>query len=325
MIPRPHPSCHAKQGAAIVELAMAMLLMMSMLLFILFIGRFLSDRNRVLAASRTVAWLHAHQQLHNGQPMEGSTRIEDMHMLVRHWHFRESRYGGGVVSLKNSHRMGTGIMYQGAPVPGEMEGAVDNLLTENNQSDEVGFGGADTGDGSTAADMVAKLMEAMKNAFLSLVGQDFAYHEVQVGYAMPMVFPLGHQFFFGRGVDGLQDISQDDSAYVEQAQPGQVYASLNRAHTGRCVFPDLNASTENALDELAGQLEEIRKLLQGFMEENEPLYRPRIEADREELGEEWTLEPGDTAEQLEALLIYEIVGYDPNHEHARGDGGDPWW
>lgn len=318
-----------RRGAAIVELALAMLLMMGLLAFILFVCQFLISRNQVLAASRTMAWMYAHQQELNGYEGDDVASLEEMQVRLRLWHFKDSGPGAGLVSLKNAHSLGSGIMYKGGgdDLNADMGAAASALLDgEAGKAGNVGEAGARLG----------PVMEALVGGFLALIGQNFNYHEVQVGYGMPLIFPReAYEKFWGGTTFKIDDLSKDPEFAEQGPRAGATYAFLNPAHAGKCVYPDLNADTSDVLGPLMGVLKGFMEALQSLMKESVPLYRPHMPKPKCSGGG-----GGDaqvTQNQLEALLIYEIAGYDQDQNDARSRAGidiglwnwltslTPWW
>lgn len=308
-----------QQGAAIIELALAMLLMLGMLLFIIFSGRFLAERNRILAANRTVAWIYAHKE--EAVPESARAhRMEDpeMLLLLRQWHFKAAGIAAGVVRL-GSVDEGRGLFWRGggsiadimgyAATAGDHEDRPDDLseskTTDTNPSEE-----------DTSEHMVDNVDEGMGSGLSAMLGQDFKHYHARITYGMPLVFPReAYAVFWGGVFSGVHEVNLDDSADALQVSPGETYVFFRSDAASGCVMPSLDPSVEGALGGLTGTLGGFMDNLRDLMDKVPPLYRPHMS-----VGE--TLhEP--TQKRLEALLIYEIEDYDVGQKHARGQVG--WW
>jgi hypothetical protein len=312
-----------------------MMLMFSLLLFVIFVSRFLSDRNRVQAASRTQAWMHAYRADYTDDDTTEMTG-GDMHMLFRRWFFKEHGPAAGVVVL-NDPREGNGIFYGGS---GEgtldvLQHSIETMLNgEANKSNRGELGSddartdseSDSSEYATAGKMLVRVMSSVVTGFLNFLTRDFKYYEAEVSYGMPLVFPLAfYELFWAQTFS--EPVSIENEEQAAQANPNMTYVFYNTDYTQGCVFPNMNTSTYDALEELNEYLAGIFSLLESAMNmggnprDRLPLYRPHTNAVRD---------PNDrlekTENRLSALMVYEYMGYDPKHKYAKKRGSPkPWW
>ncbi len=318
------------RGAAIVELALAMLLMFSMLLFIIFTGRFLAERNRILAANRTVAWIYAHRderaaQAHHISVMDSP----EMLAMLREWHFKSTGSGAGVVRLGNVVER-QGIFWGGDATVNDITEFAEDTHNEQEIKPD-GLDGAYTTDKSpgpndTAGYMVATALKEMITGIGNMLSQDFSHYQAKIEYGMPLVFPRdAYALFWGDVFSNVSDQDSLDPIEALQMRPGETYVFYSSDAAGACVMPSLDASVDNAFSGLTDALSGFIGMLDKLMKRVPPLYRPHMQDDE--------INHLPTLNRLEALLIYEIDGYDPDQKNARGEVGfwdfitrnNPWW
>lgn len=328
-----------QNGSAIVELALAMLLMISILLFILLIGRFLSERNRTLAASRTLAWVVAHYQEGGGDTPTGG----NMHRLIRKWHFKESGPAAGVVSLPEP-RVGNGLIYRDARGEENIRNLGQSLMGTLDASPEAQLAGTaddlemeeDPG-GDTLGSFFNQITNQFFEGFVNVLTRDFEYYEARIEYGMPLVFPRkAYEMFWGETFGDPEGPGNNPHA-LGMYDAGETYLFIDPGYAGTTVFPSLNANVDNAFADLtvtmASWLERLQELMK--REDRPAVLRPYtiagdgLEAllDAQSIlgsyGKSVNLDipPSDrsslqTARRLEALMVYELPGYDPRHAYA---------
>ena len=176
-----------KAGAAIVELVLAMLLMMSMIVFSVFICRALSQRNRALAASRTAAWLYTHADKPQGVD---SVETPNFQKTLSAWHF------GATDPTRVSLSMSSG---KGLMAPGDARGILNAVEAqkEQKQSDEgVGELDGSTDWGVSPSAFVDDCVRIFGNNAVNWLTQDFEHCQAEVQVSTPLIFgPEAYQLF----------------------------------------------------------------------------------------------------------------------------------
>ncbi len=239
----------SKKGAAIVELALAMLLMMSMILFSVFVCRAMSERNRSLAASRTVAWLYSH-----ADDPEGKDRLtvnELFNQKLREWHFTPSRAIEVVVEPKK------GMMANGD--------AEDILSAAKSQNDATKA----LDDKPEGKDPWVKYLGEFTGCIIKFLTGDYEYCRATVVSSVPLTFGIGFYQLFGWFNEGTSEHTQ---------------AKMQRTFVSSCSMP-MQSGGEGVKDPfgaLVKLLQEVKDLLEKLMKalQESNRYRPLSVADR---------------------------------------------
>ena len=300
--------CADETGAVYVELIFATLLLVGFMVFLTIFGRAFTERSRMLAANRTVAWLYAHTDpkesgwlsgvLGSGeQPaafekLVSSGRLAE---LIAEWHFRTAGAGAGFVEITHSSgdNLGNGIFAKGddrfdflaAQAASE---TADNATSEDGetfeslefQSEEnepLGAYKIEGGDSGSYRDKVKGENGALAQlmvGFADFLTRDFRYYRAQVAYAMPLLFPRrALEFFFGELA-----VREVASAGRPAGAGAKVYAFIKPDWSGGCVMPVLECGsgggTLTGLRDAIDDTMDSAQALEGQLDRYRPNYYP---------------------------------------------------
>jgi len=287
-----------------LEMVFAELLLFTFIAFVLLLGRVLSERNRLLAANRTVAWLYTHcEDMNACQKVFAS---DDFSLLMRRWHFKDSGRGTGIVRV-GAGEVGSGAIVsdpEGANKESEafttgaqklFDGQADQRNTPNDDG-TVSTEKAKSGYADIHKDPDNKHKDDKDNNVLDAIGglvtvlvnyitQDFTWYRADVSFGMPV----------------------SSSGLLQKLSTGQTYVFIRPGSETGCVFPILNAGSDSAA------LKGLSDLVQGFKDEMqeqmskkkpENCYRPYMVDSNGNLTEELD---GDSQQgRFHWLLVYEI-------------------
>ncbi len=253
------PGCESKhlvskRGAAIVELALAMLLMMSMIVFSVFVCRALSQRNRALAASRTAVWLYTHAD--NPEAVE----LPDFRDSLSSWHFGakdpttvslEMEHKSGLIAEKEANQLLAVVQAEredkksGADVGALDETAIEGVTTE------------------TPSSFVKEGLKQFVSGTVNWLTDDFKYHRAEVQVSTPLIFgPEAYQLF------GWLSGEPSDTTSVMMSQ----------SFIGSCAMPMQNGGegVGDPFGNLAEKTEDVMGWLQQLLDKTQDtaVYRP---------------------------------------------------
>jgi len=277
-----------------IELIFGVILLWAMMLFTLVVGRGLAERNRILAANRTVAWLAVQQR--GGKeaetfPPQEINRAKDFHLLLRKWHFKTSGPAAGVVRIEHgAENWRSGVLSGAADfatsIHDQMSGSggtfaeesIDNAA-DGSINDPIHGQFVEDGDKSSIddkpTDHAGDFLSGAVNSFMAFIGGDYYKYSAEVTYYMPLLFSRSaYEFIFGDFAEG--DVDTGDRIVAVQVRDGETYCLLNRHGRDRCVFPLVDAGGENAMTELRvglnNMIENAKQELESVADEG--LYRP---------------------------------------------------
>jgi len=294
-----------KQGAAIVELVMGMLLLLSMIAFTVFVCRAMSQRNRALAASRTVAWLYTHADEPDGGDNVWTTT--DFRIELARWHFNHSDPNRVVVT----NWMGKGLISKeggGNRLLNAIQEAKNSAVVSSEVSlDETGYQEQDKEPIPSPSGFVASAAESFMTGAINFITGDFKYCTAQVRASTPLIFGTGFYQLFGWFTDmdeGTKDVM------------------LNPSFSGSCTMPMQEGGNgiQDPFSELAETLQGAMKSLQSLVEDTQEdgIYRPCRIGEESVTGEDIPLDKN----AFYALLVFEID--EPIHDPLKSDGSASW-
>jgi hypothetical protein len=312
-------------GAAIVELALAVPLMLGMIFFLTIFGRMLSERNRMLAAERTVGWLATRQRDGKGVASgkeEGfpDNQRESFALLLRALHFNERGRAAGIVRIAPQRGWRSGLFAGSAEMSGMQEDVQEQFdqasLKNEEQFEEPNHPRGETShtdDSPSVTEELATGLGKMMSMFMTFITDEFYTYTATVEYAMPLLFPqAAYEFFLGpMGSGGIEGATE-----LRQARGGVSYAWLRPQdeRTG-ITFPLVDAGGKEVGKEMSGHLLSLLdRAMKRNKDDEEELYRPHILRD----GNENIIDGFDLARtrlDLEGLMYYEY--FDPDQVAAR--------
>jgi hypothetical protein len=314
---RPSERIRRCGGAAIVEMALAVPLLLSMIVFLTLIGRILTERNRMRAAERTVAWLATRQ--HDGAAVargetDGFPDETDGNfvLLLRALHFREGGRSAGIVRISQTPGWKSGL-FRG---PQQMSGFEKDIgqAFEEAQPDDAGTGVKDKELGPTShepgeyskkdvAEEISGGIGAMMGMFMEFIGGQFQTYTGRIQYGMPLIFPKGaYEFFWGE----METTEMTHPSDLSQARSEATYAWLT-PQDGRsgCTFPLIDPGGSEVGSGMAQRLRDMMgKASRRNADDEKELYRPHIRASRK--NDQTPIETVEAVQaQLEGLMYYE--------------------
>jgi len=290
--------------------------------FLTLLGRILSERNRMRAAERTVAWIATHHREGLAMAKKGeifpSANDAKFALLLRDLHFRGHGRSAGIVRVSDHSRWDSGIFCDG---DGGFEYLVetDRSIAEyggNNPEANIQDPGNNPGlkekiddkDGKSVGDYIEGALSGAMEAFLAFIAGDFYHYRARVDYAMPLLFPRGAYEMFWGAMDGVESA---DPVVIAQLEPHQkrqrTFAWLKGHDAAGCVFPLIDSGGDGALADIKNDLGNLLDKAQKAMEEAEKPYRPHVLVEGEKADP-------DVAHQLEGLMYYEA--FDIRQEYA---------
>lgn len=288
----------SKKGAAIVELALAMLLMMSMIAFSVFVCRALSERNRSLAASRTVAWLYSHADEPEGKDAVWQTK--EFTKSLAEWHFTHP----AVVNV--TIQTNSGLIAQAQQLVDKSKEIADGAKkgdSPKEANDDITIFGIHI---KGTAKLIKECFDTFVTGAVNFLTQDFTFCEAKVTATVPLTFGVGFYQLFGW--------------FTEMDSNSQ--AILKPEFCSSCVMPMQSGGNGvgdpfGALAEkLNGIMDWLKKLVEKTQEDS--IYRP------------FDLDPDQNTidkDALYALLIFEIDEKDhaPLKTESPGRWGAARW
>jgi len=327
---------NSRDGAAIVELALAMVLLFGFILFSLFIGRVLSERCRMLAASRTLSWIVTHQKDGKDGKLPGKADANFLR-LMRAWHFKDQGIAAGIVRLKSDPDAGWGSgMLVGSEENAQkikdlskqsQDSVQESTIATNSGEGTMPLDSSDTnkytsGDQTAASkgnNTFAAGASSLANSFSSFLFGDFKFYDGMVEYGMPMIVSKSAYEWLWGSMSGDGSLTADEQ---QLATPGQTYVFLKPFSTG-CVFPLIEPG--DPLTDSKSMLSDLMKSVKDQLDRKDAkLYRPHrfpphspwpYDNPLPEISNRKPYDASQVADMLEALLIYEY-DYDPNQDKA---------
>lgn len=286
----------SKRGAAIVELALAMLLMTSMIVFSVFVCRALSQRNRALAASRTAAWLYTHADKPEGDDSVETTAFRN---TLSQWHFGAK----DPTSVSLSIEGGSGLIAKS-----DANNIMNVVSSELDTQKEAAGAGALDGTSipkvtdKSPSSLVGECFSEFVVGAVNWLTDDFKFYRAEVQVSTPLIFgPEAYQLF-----GWLEGVDHDTKS-----------AMMNPIFIGSCTMPMQNGGegVGDPFGNLTDKVQEItgwlQKLLDGI--QNNAVYRPY------DMGKE----PSEIDKKaFYALLSFEL--YDPDHDSLKTERPGGW-
>jgi len=283
----------SKKGAAIVELALAMLLMMSMIAFSVFVCRALSERNRSLAASRTVAWLYSHADDPDGKD---DVRRDDVATSLSAWHFKPStrvnvdiKTGSGLIATETASNAVSAVQ-------NESDDHKDHQLASDSTIHVLWF--------SIPSPMtfVTDCFDKFIVCAVNFLTKDFAFCEATVTSSTPLIFGPGFYQMF----DWFQGLDSNTKSVM-----------LKPSFCSSCVMPMQSGGdgVKGPFDSLIEELKQVTEWLQALVDDAQKsaIYRPY----------DYSLPtPAIDPNALYALLIFEID--EPSHAPLKQGSSAAW-
>lgn len=291
----------AKRGAAIVELVLGMLLLLSMIAFSIFVCQALSQRNRTLAASRTVAWLYSH-----ADDPEGKDKVwnnEGFRQSLAEWHFVNLEAKDIRVEIKPEFGLIAGkSINQFSNAVYSMVGSIGNGFGDAKNVGEDSKEVNKRVDVQSPAGFVAGGIATFFASMVNFITQNFEFCGAQVTASTPLLFrPQFYQMF-----GWFEGLSADAKGVM-----------LNPSFCGWCYMPMQigGEGVKDPLEDVGKGVQDSAKDLNDLINEEKAneLYRP---FNREIIPS--TLD----SRALYALLIYEMDH--PHHAPLKTEAPDNW-
>ncbi len=327
---------HGESGM-IVEFVLAMLLLLGFLVFAIIFGRAFSERSRMLAANRTVAWMYTHadpdDKINGLQGFQRMAENGELADLLAEWHFQTGTRAEGVVVVGEDN-VENGVFIEkpdgsrvdlSPTLKSIAQEGLDNRTVESRSSEErlggttVEAEGVDRMDlGATVAGMTMSLM----GGFVKFLSRDFEHYHAHIGYGMPVMFPRRTLAVFW-GDDMVQDLDSLGGlgrSTSSTGEPGQVYAFIKPSWSGGCVMPMLDAGNGGgALQDIAENLQAVMSTAEqtsDAADQTPDRYRPYMHTDDGGKIQGYFIEAGQepklNVEAMKALLVFEKEHFGPS-------------
>jgi hypothetical protein len=279
----------SKRGAAIVELVLAMLLMMSMIVFSVFICRALSQRNRALAASRTVSWLYTHADKPEPEGVDDVWDSDEFSAEVSRWHFGDG--STPIISMTNQY----GLIAKGKEILNVTTNRAMNAQDEDKIPATQTFFGI-----PSPKDFFSDCLGVFVDRSINWLTRGYKYNLSQVRVDTPLIFgPEAYQLF----------------GWLEGEPSGKKRKMMTASFLSSCAMPiqEGGNGTADPFEPLVLKIQSVQGLLEKLVKDGQAKsqYRPLNQDE---------IPAGIDEKAFYALLVYEIDDPDQANQKVSPSG-----